>query len=822
MKLKLIGHYLLMCAAVFWASSDARAQLPPDFPAITTRTYDSNSVGAGYVFIASMPLSKGNKGLPYYLLILRNDGTPFAYKKVWYKTPGDFYENDFKVLPNGLLHYSQFFGFYSYTGGGTVEHVILDEALNEIPPRIQMGNGYVSDSHDFELMPNGHMFLVGYYTTLKNLSQVVSGAYPRAEISGGIIQELDADRNVVWQWRSWDHFKLEEYPYWDAGSTAPASAGWHINVVRHDPTDGNLFLTTTEEVMKINRQTGEVMWRLGGGANQFTFIGVDAAEGNLQLGGHDFHRLPNGNIMIYDGGSADETRTSQVHEYHLDEKNKVATHIWTYVATELTPNWARGSAQRLPNGNTFIGWGTCSDTNLNPPDCTEVTPNGSKVWEMSFNQVLLNSYRAFRSPFPSASQRIKNQHIEISSGNTYTFTNTGVAINVVNRTGDGYNSVTVAREPYSPLFPLFPGKAPMLHTVRVTVSGSAIDAISGQILFDTDSFGITDPTNTTVYYRQYPGQGLFIPLETQYNWVTRQLVAPMDDLGEFALGFPDVAEIAFPPLLIEPESQQTTPFVTRVPPIVQPGKLYTVNQQRPIALSWTPKGFATSFALQVSTHADFSAPEVDVPFQQEARYTFTNAIPGATYFWRVSTANSTGVSDWATNAFATVPPQLHLTSANGGEAWQRGLPYFIQWDGNLSENVAIELYKSGAYLKTISSNAPITVSFKWTVDLNIAPGSDYALKVRGVTNATVYDVSDAPFSIIDAPAIIASSVSRLSDGQVRFSLTAPGAAQATVFGSTNLKVWTPLESIPVTNGSAVFTDSTATGLDKRWYRLQVP
>lgn len=173
--MKTIVLYFLTIAAALWAGGNINAQLPVNFPAITTRTFDTNAVGTGYVFIASMPLSKGNKGLPHYMLILKNDGSPYAYKKVWYQTPGDFYANDFKVLPNGLLHYSQFFGFYSYTGGGTVEHVILDETLNEIPPRIQMGNGYVSDSHDFEMMPNGHTVLVGYYTTLTDLSQVVPG-----------------------------------------------------------------------------------------------------------------------------------------------------------------------------------------------------------------------------------------------------------------------------------------------------------------------------------------------------------------------------------------------------------------------------------------------------------------------------------------------------------------------------------------------------------------------------------------------------------------------------------------------------------------------
>jgi hypothetical protein len=86
----------------------------------------------------------------------------------------------------------------------------------------------------------------------------------------------------------------------------------------------------------------------------------------------------------------------------------------------------------------------------------------------------------------------------------------------------------------------------------------------------------------------------------------------------------------------------------------------------------------------------------------------------------------------------------------------------------------------------------------------------------------VFDASDSTFSIIDAPSIIATSVTRLPDGRVRFSLSAPGAAQATVLGSTNLTVWQALQTITVTNGSAVFTDATAASFASRWYRLRVP
>lgn len=71
------------------------------------------------------------------------------------------------------------------------------------------------------------------------------------------------------------------------------------------------------------------------------------------------------------------------------------------------------------------------------------------------------------------------------------------------------------------------------------------------------------------------------------------------------------------------------------------------------------------------------------------------------------------------------------------------------------------------------------------------------------------------------------SITRLPDGRIQFGLTAPGAAQATVLGSTNLSatnlsVWQELKTVTLTNGSAVFTDDTATNYPARFYRLRVP
>ena len=795
-------------------------QQPPQFAGVTTRTYDSGAIAPGYVFIASCGL-QGDHG-PYYLQIMGNDGTPYASKKAGYLAPGDdFYPYDFKVLPNGLLLNAQYTGWFNYTEGGTVINQVLDENLNVLES-IQMGNGYQAECHDFELLPNGHVLLLGYYTTLADIRSARPAAYPRAEVSGAVLQELDANRRVVWQWRTWDHFDWTQFSDWGPRSSDSLVAGWHVDAVRLDPIDGNLLLATTGEQMKINRQTGDVLWRLGGAHNQFTFAGVDPQEAIRQLAGHDFHRLPNGNYILLNNGAADGSRTSQVHEYQLDEARKVATHVWQYVPPANIATWTRGNVQRLPNGNTFIGWGTSNDGQN--PDCTEVTSDGRKVFELSFTNALTDSYRAFRFPFPSDSQQIWGFELELADGNTYRFQETGVTLEVNERIGDGYNSATIQRQPYAPLYPRFEDRAPRLLPVRVLFSETGILSMSGQLSFDAAGFAIPNPGETTVYYRPTAGQGTFVPLNTQYNWVTGQLVAELmgTGFGEFVFGFPDIAEIAFPPLLIEPESLQSTGAVTRVPPLAQSGRTYTVNQELPIALSWCPKGFASGYALQISRDQGFSAPDVDLAGLFEARYTFSNALPNTTYYWRVNTANYGGTSDWSTNVFSTVLPGINVTAPKGGENWLRGMPYFIEWDDNIPEDVSLELYDGNAMVAALAPSIPSTTSYRWPISLNLPPGRNYFIRIRSVVNPGLFGYSEKPFSIIDQPVIQAGSVNRLHDGSVQFTYTAPGATRVAVLTSSDLVNWQPLEVLTLTTDEGTYRDDSAAGTAARFYRLQVP
>ncbi|HLH52595.1 MAG TPA: arylsulfotransferase family protein, partial [Verrucomicrobiae bacterium] len=622
-------------------STPVVAQLPADFPTVTIVTNYAPAVGDGYIFSAvNLPAS----GVGYYAMILKNDGVPLLYQAMsnacW----------DFKVLPNGYLHYANQLHALSYTGGGDVTHQIVDFNFSPVET-IQAGNGYVAEAHEFQMLPNGNVLLIGYYLTQVDMSRVVPNGNPAALVSGAVIQELDGQRNVVFQWRSWDHYPFTSQ--W-VNSTASIISEFHINCVFEDD-DGNLIISTPDWVKKISRQTGDILWHLGGVENQFTFFGASTQQGISDFASHDINRLPNGNVLLYNNSKFGQPgSTSSAKEYALDEVNKVATLVWEYSPAVPINGPFQGSAERLANGNTFIGWGGLPG--LTKLACTEVAGT-NVVFQMKFDNTNVVSYRTFRFQYPAPLQDNTVSVKELAPGNSYDFTN-GVTVNV-QLGGGGYNILNVTRSPYAPVYPLFQGKAPRVLPIRVSLSAvSFATPLGGTIDFDQQSFGFTDPTNITVYYRPTTGEGVFLPQVTSYNPLTKKVSAAMSitgegsAFGEFIFGYPDLADLPFPPILNEVQNYRgVQPFDVIAPPMAQTGVTYSVNQALPILISWSPKGLARSYQLDISTNADFSSPTISSAYQTDANYVLNSAAPGTTYYYRVNTVNEGGTSDWSAGSF---------------------------------------------------------------------------------------------------------------------------------------------------------------------------
>ncbi len=355
---------------------------PPDLPRVTVARSDSPS--SGFLFLSDFNMS-GMNSPGNYLMILDNKGNPVYYNKVGWPM-------DLNLQPTGVVTY-----FDEYAN----MYYVMNSSL-KITGTLTCGNGYVEDPHELRVLPDGHYFLLCDDYETVDMSSIVPGGNPAATVIGNIIQELDKNGNVVFQWRSWDHFNITDAI---AQNLQAANIDYvHANAIEIDP-DGNILLSSRHlsEITKINVQTGDIIWRLGGKNNQFTFVN-DSIGFSFQ---HAVRRLSNGDITLFDNGDLHSPQFSRGVEYKLDEVNKTATLVWQYRHSPDVFGSALGYVQRLANGNTLIGWGDANTT------LTEVKPDGSTALEMSFPEYCY-SYRVYRYPFlifesPAATDAIKTK-----------------------------------------------------------------------------------------------------------------------------------------------------------------------------------------------------------------------------------------------------------------------------------------------------------------------------------------------------------------------------------------------------------------------------
>ena len=167
--------------------------------------------------------------------------------------------------------------------------------------------------------------------------------------------------------------------------------------------DGHLLLSNkrVSEVTKINRDTGEVIWRFGGNhpdpaqdpylSERLQILKDPLGQFNVQ---HDIRVVGTNRYSLFDNHWLYMTNASRALDYTVDPSNRTATLVWQYQETPPIGSYHMGSAQRLTNGNTLINWVIES-----APKATEVTPTGEKVFELNWTARNSKSYRVFRFPW---------------------------------------------------------------------------------------------------------------------------------------------------------------------------------------------------------------------------------------------------------------------------------------------------------------------------------------------------------------------------------------------------------------------------------------
>jgi hypothetical protein len=701
-----------------------------DLPKITVGS--SNNPAEGKLFIANFSLTSSlgpNDSVTNYLMILNNDGSVVKYNKI------NELGVDFKIQPNGQPSYSDITSSYGgYYEAGRI--LVMDTSLTPIDT-FQCGNGYVTFPADFRLLPNGHS--LAFAMDPEPVDMTPYGGSPDADAIGVVIQELDASKNVVFQWRTWDYLPVTD-SYVDI--TGQIVDLIHANAIDID-NNGNIVFSMRHlsSIIKIDRQTGDIIWTLGGKQNQFTFINEHESNSpNYFSFQHDVRVLPNGNLTLFDNGNQHQPNYSRGVEYKLDEINKTATLVWEYRHTPDIYGFAMGSVERLTNGNTLIGWGLGSLSGS--PVFTEIHPDQSTALEFSLPPGQA-SYRVYKLPWVSGTPTA-NVNIEILQGDTYKFNSlndtTGITIKFDQLNSSLYTFATVTSYNYAPLNPAFTGTAPLIVSNYFNIKGLGITSYTGEVQINLNDFpAVINPKATIVYARTNSGS-TFSPIPTSYDSTKNIITITTTSLGDFAFGVPQTVDSSYVPVPLSPKDSAIVDGLTSV------------------KLLWGTRGVVQTYHLQVSTNPSFNSTIVDRSELTSTNFVLSPIANNSTYYWRVNNTNSAGISSWSNvESFSTASPFIKMLSPNGGEKYYLDSTYVIRWESNVIDTVNIQLIKRNNTSSVIADSVVSgTNEFQWHILSNLAQDTIYKVKITSISDSGLFSSSNSSFTIT-------SSVTGVSD-----------------------------------------------------------
>lgn len=346
-----------------------------NIPSFKVRVFDTSSTG--FYFMTPIKVGVGAAQFNPTQFILDKNGEVIYFKEFFVGLNA----GDFKILGNGQLCYAN------------INKYFLMDSMFNIVDSVACKNGIAQDGHDLQILPNGNYLLLGSENITMDLSSYrlfKNGKFgsTKAVVKCGVIQEQDKNKNVVFEWHSKDHFLFEDV---DTNRlVSPTNVDWtHFNAIELDK-DGNILLSSRHfnEITKINRTTGNIIWRLGGNANQFKFTN----DSGMFKAQHDIRRLPNGNITLLDNGDIGPPfHATAAKEYQLDEVKMETSLVWNFVNDAEKYSLGIGNVQRLSNGNTLVNYGMVTELKKM---FDVVNKNGQLVFTLEFPDSL-RSYRVF-------------------------------------------------------------------------------------------------------------------------------------------------------------------------------------------------------------------------------------------------------------------------------------------------------------------------------------------------------------------------------------------------------------------------------------------
>jgi hypothetical protein len=338
-------------------------------------------------------------------LILDNVGTPFWFRPT--NSP-NLMNNDFRMQTfNGKPVLTFWQGTlasppaYTNVPAGSSEpgscFYIFDDtyALIKIVSAL---NGFTSDIHEFLITPNNTALFLSTKAVPMDLTPY--GGPQDGYVQDFAIQEIDLHTNaLLFFWDALEHIPLTDSyePASSASSTGNIWDVFHLNSVGLTDSVDDILVSSrsTWTIYKINKPTGNIIWRLGGKQSSFTI-----GSGATFSWQHDARFLPNNLISLFDDnsdGSSVPGPPSHGLILQLDLIGMTADLYRSYYHDPNITVGSQGNVQSLANGNKFVGWGQSQYySEFSEAGNTELNPSLNFLYDAQM-PVHNYSYRAYRN-----------------------------------------------------------------------------------------------------------------------------------------------------------------------------------------------------------------------------------------------------------------------------------------------------------------------------------------------------------------------------------------------------------------------------------------
>lgn len=318
--------------------------LPEDLPSYQAGGSDPSP---GYLVLAAGP----------YGIVIDNDA-----RVVWYRRFERELWLNFQAQPNGR-----------YTAPlrpldpwGPVRWVEVDALGNETRA-LGCARGLRARLHDLLAETDGSYWILCDETRPMDLSVV--GGVAEALVTGTVVQRVSGSGDLLYEWSSFDHFAITDVE--EAERTGPVVNWTHGNALDLD-ADGNLLISfrNLSEITKVDSGTGEVLWRMGGIRNEFTFQGGLTPPFARQ---HSVRATGPGRLILLDNlGAPGESRARR---FVYDEEARTARLAGSVGSLPPVVAWLGGSVQELPGERLLVSFG-------NGERVEEYDAEGRVAWQL--------------------------------------------------------------------------------------------------------------------------------------------------------------------------------------------------------------------------------------------------------------------------------------------------------------------------------------------------------------------------------------------------------------------------------------------------------